>query len=112
MQAIYGELALVSALAVYIVDLSGFTDSWRGAVARWMGVSSSALRPLPPLDCGQCMSWWSCIVYSVCVGEFSLCALAWSALLAFLSPVTGQLLLLVRETLLWAARRLFDIVDK
>ena len=112
MQTIYGDIALVSALAVYIVDLSGFTDSWRAALAHWFGKSPAVLRPLPPFDCGQCMSWWLCLLYAICTGEFSLCVLAWCALLAFLTPFTGQLLLLVRETLLWAVRRMFDIVDK
>lgn len=112
MQTIYGDITLVSVLAVYIVDLSGFTDSWRAALARWLGRPCSALRPLPPFDCGQCMSWWSSLVYALCVGELSLYTVSWSTLLAFLSPFTGQLLLLVREALLWAVRRMFDIVDK
>ena len=112
MQTIFYDLTLVSVLAVYIVDLSGFTESWRDALARWLGKSPAVLRPLPPLDCGQCMTWWSCIAYAICAGEFSLGVLVWCALLAFLTPFTGQLLLLVREALLWAVRRLFDIVDK
>ena len=94
---IYIQMALVSAVTVYIVDLSGFTDAWRGALSRCLGIRPERLRPLPPLDCGQCMSWWVCLLYAACSGGFGLATVAWSAFLAFMSTVTGQLLLLLRE---------------
>ena len=62
---IYLELLAVAAVAVYIVDprLSGFTNSWRAALARILHVRE--LRPLKPFDCPKCMAWWSCVVYAL-----------------------------------------------
>ena len=100
-------MILVSAVAVYVVDLSGFTDSWRGMLARWLKTSPQRLRALPPFDCGQCMSWWACLVWALAYGEFSLGTVAWAAFLAFMSTATGQLLLLIRETSLSIINRLF-----
>ena len=103
---VYLEMILVSATVVYIVDLSGFTESWRDALARWLRVGT--IRPLPPFDCGQCMSWWVCLVYAVCVGEFSLGTVAWSAFLAFMSTVTSSLLLLARDIIISVINKLED----
>lgn len=91
------ELTLVALIAVYIVDVSGFTESWRSALAGWLGRKS--LRPLKPFDCGTCMAWWSCIIYSLCTGAFSLATVAYSALMALLALPMGQLMTMIREWL-------------
>ena len=98
---IYIKLLLIAAITIYIVDLSGFTESWRSAVARWLHISESALRPLPPFDCGKCSTWWVCIIYALCTGTFSLGVLAFIALLSFLSIPLGQFFIFVREGLNW-----------
>lgn len=97
----YIDLLLVAAITIYIVDLSGFTQSWRDALARWLKVSEQQLRPLPPFDCSKCMVWWTCIIYSICTGTFSLAVLAYIALLSFLSIPLGQLFLFINESLSW-----------
>lgn len=97
----YIDLLLVAAITIYIVDLSGFTESWRSAVARWLHISESALKPLPPFDCGKCATFWSCIVFSLCTGSFSLVVLAYIAMLSFLSIPLGQFCIFIREGLNW-----------
>lgn len=98
---VYTDLLLVAAITIYIVDLSGFTESWRGVIAKWLNISESALKPLPPFDCGKCATWWVCIIYSLCTGSFSLVILAYIALLSFLSIPLGQFFIFVREGLNW-----------
>lgn len=93
------NLILVALVTIYIVDLSGFTDAWRAALARLLHISEAALRPLPPFDCGKCATWWVCIIFLLATGTFSLPLLAFVALLSFLSVPIGQLLLFVREGL-------------
>ena len=105
---IYMDMMLLSAVTVYIVDLSGFTDAWRGAVARMLRIGPERLRPLPPFDCGQCMTWWACLLYAICAGHFGLGTVAWSAFLAFMSTVTGQALLLVREGITSLINKVYD----
>lgn len=102
---IYIDLILVAVVTVYIVDISGFTESWRNALARMLKVK--ALRPLPPFDCGKCATWWSCLIYSICVGEFSLATVAFSAAMSLLSIPIGQFLLFIREGLNWLIGKLF-----
>ena len=96
--SIYLRLFFVALVVVYIVDLSGFTDSWRGALARWLKVP--ALRPLPPFDCGQCMVWWVTTIWALCCGQLNEAMAVYCAALAFSAIVLGQLLDTIREAFL------------
>lgn len=104
--SIYTDLLLVAAVTIYIVDLSGFTDAWRGALARMMHIPESNLRPLKPFDCSLCMTWWVCLIYSAVVKQFSLPVIAYSALLSFLSVPIGQAILFIREWASWLIDKL------
>ena len=77
------NLLLISALVIYIVDLSGFTDSWS----------------MKPFDCSQCMTWWTGLAYLALSGQFTLPMIAFVAALAFLSYPIGQVFIFIREGL-------------
>jgi hypothetical protein len=94
---IYIELLLVAVVTIYIVDISGFTDSWRSLLASLLHISR--LKPLPPFDCGACMTWWVCLIYAICVGQFHLGTIAVAALLSLLSIPIGHLMIFIREWL-------------
>ena len=100
----YIDLLLVALVTIYIVDISGVTDSWRSALAHWLKVKS--LKPLPPFDCGKCMAWWMCLLYSLCTGTFSLATVAFSALMSLLSIPLGQVLIFIREWMNWIINKL------
>lgn len=92
---IFIDLLLVALVTIYIVDISGFTEAWRSSLARMLKVS--ALRPLPPFDCGKCMTWWVCLVYAICAGRLCLGTIAFSALLSLMSNPIGSALIFLRE---------------
>ena len=106
MKSIYTDLLLMSLTVSYVVDVSGFTQSWRSALARWLGRSASALRPLPPFDCGKCMTFWACLILTLLEGALSLPVLAYICLLSCLSVTAGQVFIFIREGL----SRLLDIM--
>lgn len=97
--SIYIDLLMVAAVTIYIVDISGFTESWRGWCANTLHISK--MRPLPPFDCGKCMTWWVCLIYALCVGQISLGTIAFSALLSHLSNPLGEGLIFIREWITW-----------
>lgn len=96
---IYIDLLLLAVITIYIVDLSGFTDAWRGTLTRWL--KAKELKPIRPFDCSLCMTWWVGIIYSLCVGQFSIPVLAYIAALAFLSIPIGQVCIFIREGMLF-----------
>lgn len=97
--SIYTQQAILAAVVVFIVDLSGFTDSWRDALARALHIRN--LRPLKPFDCSLCMTWWTCLIYPICTGDFSLLTLANAAALALLSQPLSAVMLFIVESLNW-----------
>ena len=105
----YIEITLAALVAVYVVDVSGFTESWRAALARVLHVRE--LRPLPPFDCGKCAAFWAAIIAAAIIGELSVATVALAALLSLLSLPAGQLMLFIREGLatligrLWTTKR-------
>lgn len=104
------DIVLVALVTVYIVDVSGFTESWRGWLAGVLGVKR--LRPLPPFDCGKCATWWACVIYAAVSGRFCLETVALSALMSLLSFPAGLLMIFIREGLTAAADRLFEVCGR
>lgn len=103
-------VVLVALITIYIVDVSGFTQSWRGALAKALGMNEPALRPLPPFDCGKCATWWATIIYALATGAFSLPIIGMCAMLSLLSVPIGQLMIFIREGLNALVGKLFDIL--
>lgn len=106
MNSIYTDLLLMSLTVTYIVDVSGFTHSWRSALARWLGRSEYALRHLPPFDCGKCMTFWTCLILALAEGALTLPVLAYICLLSCLSVTLTQVFIFIREGL----SRLLDML--
>lgn len=105
---IYAELATLAAVVTYIVGVSGFTTSWRTALAKALGLKEHQLRPLPPFDCATCMTWWVCLAWAAIRHDLTLWTVAASAALSLLSIPIQDFLLLVREGLSSLFRKIFD----
>lgn len=101
---IYIELLLVALITIYIVDISGFTQSWRSLVATKLHISH--LKPLPPFDCSLCMTWWVCLIYALCTGHLCLQTIAFSALLSHLSNPLCGVMIFIREWITWTINKL------
>ena len=95
---------MVAVITIYIVDLSGFTQSWRGLLARTPHIKE--MRSIKPFDCGLCMTWWVCLIYALVIGQLNLYTIAWSALLSFLSIPIGQVLIFLKEWICWVINKL------
>ena len=108
---IYAELAAVAAIVTYIVGVSGFTSSWRTALAKRVGLTEARLRPLKPFDCPACMTWWACLVYALATHRLTLWTVLASAILSLLSIPIADFLLLLREGLSSLFRELLNRVS-
>lgn len=86
---------IVALVAVYIVDVSGFTESWREGLSRLLNVKR--LRPLPPFDCGTCMAFWSPLLWSILAGTFNLQSVAVACGCSLFALPAGQAMTLIRE---------------
>lgn len=110
--SIYVELLLVAVIVIYIVGLSGFTDSWLGWISKYMARHRyPPVRELKPFSCSQCMVWWCCLIWCLIRKEFTLPTVAVSAGYAFLSMTMEQILIFIRETLLWLLKMIWEKED-
>lgn len=91
------ELLLIEVIVVYIIDLSGFIDSLKHPIAKYLKVPPQSIT-LKPIDCSLCSTWWTCIIYLLITGNFTLPYIAVSAILSFFSPVVRDLIKLMFDT--------------
>lgn len=101
------DLILVALVTIYIVDLSGFTDTWLKVLSHYMG---RKIQELKPFSCSLCMVWWVCLIFSLVTGECSIPVVAFIALLSFLSVPLGQLLMLIREVFLKVINKIMNVL--
>ena len=97
---IYLELLLVSSVVVYVVDISGFTQSWKEGLASLLsGGRTNRLRwSGRPFSCSLCMTWWCCLAWALIRHQLSLPVVAASAGFSCFSITLCNLLIFIRET--------------
>lgn len=99
------ELILVAMITIYVVDLSGFTDTWLKFLSAYKGMKITELKPF---SCSLCMVWWVCLAYLVTTSQLTLSLVAFTALLSFLSIPMGQILVMLREVMLHIINKLMS----
>ena len=101
------NLFLISALVIYIVDLSGFTESWKAWL--WKHFKTNT-KDMKPFDCSQCMTWWVGLIYLAISGHFTLPYIAVVAALGFLSYTIGQIFIFIKEGLNFLIDKLTGLI--
>ena len=99
------ELILVALITIYVVDLSGFTDTWLKFLSAYKGRKITELKPF---SCSLCMVWWVCLTYLVTTSQLTMSLVAFTALLSFLSIPMGQILVMLREVMLHIINKLMS----
>lgn len=102
---IYVELLLTTVVVVFVVDLSGFTQTWKNALGRWLHLDPYKIA-VKPFDCSLCMTWWTTLAVCLIEGRFTFLTVAYCALLAFIADVVASALRLVKDL----AVKLIDII--
>lgn len=102
------DILLIAVVTVCIVDISGFTDSWKSAFKRLVtrGRMSDPYYSLKPFDCSLCMSFWSGLVYLWVTHSFTLWMVTFLLLISVMTPVIKDFIILIRETLIKIIRLL------
>ena len=101
------DIILVALVTIYIVDLSGFTETLLKVISAYKGRKITELKPF---SCSLCMVWWVCLIFSLVSGKCSIPVVAFIALLSFISTPLGQLLMLIREAILKVINKLMDLL--
>ena len=103
---IYIDLLMVAVITIYIVDLSGFTETLLKFISAYKGRKITELKPF---SCSLCMVWWVCLIYAAIVGNLTIPVVALIALLSLMSVPLGQLLILLREGFIKLVNKLMKV---
>lgn len=96
------DILLIAVICVVIIDISGFTDSWKSGLKRLLtkGRFRDPNYSLKPFDCSFCITWWTGLIYLLVIQSVSLWMLAYLLFVCMMTPVIRDILILIRESLL------------
>lgn len=101
------NLLLIAICVVMIVDISGFIDSVKIGLKRWLGIKGGVT--IKPFDCSLCMTHWTGLIYLLFTG-FTLQSYALLLFISVLTPTIASAILLIREILdfiiAWVSQKL------
>lgn len=102
------DLFLIAVIVVIIIDISGITLSIKSGIKRLLtrGRMSDPNYSLKPLDCSFCMTFWTGLVWLLVTHSFSLWMLTYLLLLCVMTPVIGQVIILIRELFIKIIKKL------
>lgn len=93
---VYLQLLFVTLIVVYVVDLSGFSQTVLDIASRVKGRRISSLKPL---TCSLCMTWWVTLLVALCTKQLTLPVAAYCAALAFASATIADWVIFINELL-------------
>ena len=94
------NLLCIQIVLVFIIDLSGVMNHISQFVWKWLNPKLPYKGWMIPLaSCSLCSTWWTGIIYILITGA-SWSMLLYVALLAYFTPVTKDLLIVIKELLI------------
>lgn len=99
-------LFFIQVILVLITDISGFPEDGLKPLFKKLTGGVGELSKL--FTCSFCQMNWVGLAYLIVTGQFSFAAYALVLLLAFMTPVTGSLLYLVRDFIQKMITTLYD----
>lgn len=111
--SIYSTLILITITVVYIVDVSGFTQSWKPAVLRRIKKRTGLVfTDLKPFDCSKCLTFWATLLTVLVTGNASWLNIAACCLLSLLTYPVQQALWLLQSIILLPVRLIQKLIDR
>lgn len=107
---IYINLLILTLIIVFIIDLSGFFQTILKHFYRWV-YEGKKEQPedfdwdyvsifFHPIKCSLCSSFWIGIIYLLSTSSFTILNLGYVTLLAFLTPIFKDILILIKDIMI------------
>lgn len=108
------NLFILTCIIVFVVDLSGFVDEMvKRLYYKYIKVGDyhTLIPKLKPLTCSLCLSFWVGIIYLLITSQFNLLMIGYVCLLAFLSPVIGDILVMIKDLINKVINLIYKLID-
>lgn len=108
------NLFILTCIIVFVVDLSGFVDEMvKRLYYKYIKVGDyhTLIPKLKPLTCSLCLTFWVGLIYLLITSQFSILMLGYVCLLAFLSPIIGDILVLLKDVINKIINLIYKLID-
>lgn len=103
------NLLLISTILVFIIDLSGFTQSVQSFLKKWLKTNKDIV--IKPFMCSLCMTFWAGIIYALIMHSLTIPILAFICLLSFMTPVIKDILKLIQDFIIAIINSFYNIFN-
>lgn len=105
------DLLLITMILVFIIDVSGVVDHIKRFVWNWVYKGKREYHDfdLKPFDCSMCTTWWVGLIY-LCFTSLTWANVAYVALLAYLTPVFKDVIVLVKDIAIKAIDCVYELL--
>lgn len=96
------NLILITIIVCYIEDCSGFVQSIkRQYLRKFLKLQNTDITLLnwKPFDCSRCITFYSGLIYLLCIGKFTIPYITFVSILSLLSSNISGLLLTLKDYL-------------
>lgn len=106
------DFLIIAVIWVVVLDLTDFMDYIKGCISAILtkGKSHNSDYRLKPIDCSLCMTWWTCLIYMLCTGWFSLVNLMLALVIAYCTPIIKDLITTVFDAIEAIIKRLNKLI--
>lgn len=107
------DLLWITIVIVFGIDLSGVVDSISEGIWKWLhpNIRYNGWRIPKPFSCSLCSTFWIGLIYLWLTGTFSWFMLLYVALLSFSTPVIANVLILLKDSLIWLVNKMYELID-
>lgn len=105
------DLILIQFIVVSIIDLSGAVDSFKLFISKHLTKNKiiTSNYSLKPIDCSYCMTHWSGLLYLILTQHLTLASYSIVLMLAFLTPITNDILLNIKDLMIYSINKISNI---
>lgn len=96
------NLICLTLIICFVIDISGAVDTFKRWISKLLTNNriTSTNFEMKPFDCALCTTWWMGLIYLLVTGTFTYPMVAFVALLAFLTDVFTNILLLMKDIMI------------
>lgn len=108
------NLFILTCIIVFIIDLSGFVDEMvKRLYYKYIKVGDyhTLIPKLKPLTCSLCLSFWAGLIYLLITSQFTITMIGYVCLLAFLTPVIGDILVMIKDVINKIINLIYKLID-
>lgn len=90
------DLICIAVIVVFIIDLSGWTETWTGWLKKWLRLPKDRPLNLKPFTCSLCTTFWTGLIYICIQRQFTFVNCVNICILAYFTTTIKSMLVSIK----------------